>query len=197
MSGAISFIDAFSCLSIRDGERERYFALMSDRVCERVFSAAAEGFFERAMGRSFADAGELAQWLSAPGSRVKLKSGVFDGRGFVLNTALGNEFLRVLARMEGGCDRGTFVPRGSRAWFAGVLRRAMASGVIDADSGFRNLPILVETATEDDLVIASASSGLSFPSHAGDIAAMRAEGDRGLSPEGWSEFRFPPLADAG
>ncbi|MCV9964464.1 hypothetical protein OIU34_21475 [Pararhizobium sp. BT-229] len=194
MAGAISFIDAFSSLSIRDRARERHLALITDKVCERVFSTAAEGFFERAMGRGFADARQLAGWLADPGSRLRLRSGIFDGRSFVLNTALGNEFLRVLARIEGGCDRGTFVGRGHRGWFAGVLRRAMAAGVIEADSGYRNLPILVETGTEGDLVIASASSGLSFPAHADDIAAMRAEGDTGLSPEGWDGFRFPPLA---
>lgn len=193
MAGAVSFIDAFVCHSICEGERERLFALMMDKVCDRLFLAATDGFFERATGRTFSDARQLAGWLGDPASRVRLKSGVYDGRRFVLNTALGNEFLRVPARLEGGCDRGTFVARGHRAWFAGVLRRSMAAGVIDADAGFRNLPILVETGSEGDLVIASASSGLMFPAHADDIEAMRAEGDQGLFPDGWAEFRFQPL----
>ena len=193
MSVGLSFIDAFSCLSIRNDHRARHMAILTSKVCERVISAASDDFFRQTMGRVFADPEELSAWLSSPGSRVRLKSGVFDGRGFVLNTALGNDTLRVLARIEGGCDIGTFVASRDRPWFAGLVRRAMAAGLIDGEAGFRNLPILVETGTEGDLIVASPSSGLSFPSHPDDIAALRVKGVTGMSPDDWSEFRFSPI----
>ncbi|MCZ7860601.1 hypothetical protein O9X98_04210 [Agrobacterium salinitolerans] len=192
-SDGLSFIDAFSCLTIRKDHRARHMAILTSKVSERVISTASGDFFKQTMGRSFADPVELSAWLSSPGSRVRLKSGVFDGRGFVLNTALANDALRVLARIEGGCDVGTFVACKDRPWFAGLVRRAMGAGLIDGEAGFRNLPILVETETESDLVIASPSSGLSFPSHPDDVATLRTKGLTGISPDGWSEFRFPAI----
>jgi hypothetical protein len=193
MSVEISFIDEFSCLSIGAIQRARHLSILTSKVCDWVFAANGNNFLDQATDRTFADTTELAAWLSTPGSRVRLKSGVFDGRAFVLNAAMGNQSLRVMARIEGGCDIGTFVARKDRAWFAGLVRRAMSENLLEADGGLRNLPILAETGTEVDLVIASPSSGLSFPSSPADIDALRDKGIRGLSPEDWIDFRLPPL----
>ncbi len=189
----ICFMDPFSCVEISAAERKAAFETFSRMVCSRMATAAPEALSRAVTGRADADIEEIRLALLAPGKRVKVKSGTYTGKSFLFNGARGNDVLTLIARIEAAADSGTFVAARDRAWFAGLLRSAMNAGVLGAFSAYRNLPILVETGDEGDVVITSPSAGFRFPAHADDVKVMRAAGENGVSPVGWRDFSFPPM----
>lgn len=193
----ISFIDGFSCLTVRREERQATFAAYARTVSERILKSAPAWFVSHVTGREVSSAEEFAKRLLEAGKTVTLKSGVYSGRDFILNAARGDDGLMLVSRIEEAVDRGTFVRCVDRPWFAGLVRKAMATGVVDGSSSWRNLPILAETGTEGDIVIGSPSAGFTFPVDEQDVSALVAAGQHGIAPQTWKSFALPPLKPSG
>lgn len=192
MSGiGISFMDGFSCLNVLKADRDKAFSALVFRVAARLVQSAPDWFVADIVGERTADAETVADSLRKPGKTVTLKSGVLSARDFVLNAARGDDAQMLVSRIEGAADHGTFVRCRDRSWFAGIVRSAMSSGLMDVNSSWRNLPILVETASEGDLLIGSPASGLAFPSDDRDVQDLVAAGQMGISPENWKTFVIP------
>jgi hypothetical protein len=132
-----------------------------------------------------------------------------------LNTAcaIGNDQVRLMARLHGQCEVHAFVVGQNRAWLAAIIRRGRETGVFRADQGWESVAELL--ASRDDCpVVTSYSVTRQFPNPeiAGWVDDEDGEGFYRLSdaerwrralegltaaggglemkPEDWSQFYF-------
>jgi len=84
--------------------------------------------------------------------------------GLKLNTALalGNDVLKLAARLHGQCEIHTYVEGENRAWLASIIEQGRASGFLRPDMGWESVISLLRQS-DDSPVITSYSVTEQFP----------------------------------
>lgn len=195
---SLVFSDEFTSVEVGGVERLRIDVRLRDWVAEQIVgggrSPASVG---DVFGRTFAKPAELANWFNVPTNLVQLKGAVYDAGSFVANVVLsrGTDTLRLFARIHGGCESHAYVETSNRPWFAALIRSALAEGLLPANSGFGNLPTVIETTRDSPLVLSCSTSGIfPFPLDPRELETLRrSAATLEMKPSNWRSFRFAPL----
>jgi len=130
-----------------------------------------------------------------------------------LNTALvvGNDVIKLMARLHGSCEIHAWVDGPNRAWLASIAERGLALGLLGSDKRlhmYPGWPAVIELLRESDQgeVVTSYSVTDSFPNYedredededreqmSWDVAMdklRKLDGGFELKPDNWDTFRF-------
>lgn len=84
-----------------------------------------------------------------------------------LNTLyeMGNESVRLLAKLDGQCEMNLYVEGKNRAWLAGVMEAGREWSVYREAVGWEKVIALLRKRDDEPVVTSYSSTGLSFPGH--------------------------------
>lgn len=82
-----------------------------------------------------------------------------------LNTAIfvGNDAVRLLARLHGQCEIHGYIEGPNRGWYAGIIHDGLEAGVLRAEMGWESVMLLLSVA-DDSPIVTDYSVTESFPS---------------------------------
>lgn len=111
------------------------------------------------------DPKDLGMHLRHSNTHFELPDGQkIDGFALTLNTAVivGNDVIRLLARLHGQCEVHGYVEGPHRAWLASVISRGRADNILRSDAGWEAVGALL-ASRDDEPVVTSYSVTDQFP----------------------------------
>ena len=149
-------------------------------------------------GGALTFARDFKSWLSVGGDNYfLLPESRPETFSVILNTALaiGNDALRLFARLHGQCELHAWIDGPNRAWAADIIDTGRAAGLYRADQGWEAVAKFLRSSKRGP-VVTSYSVCDTFPESGGwdaGIAKLRASNDgREITPTRWAfpDFHF-------